>query len=371
MRKMRKVLAVLTVLIMSVMLGAEVYAAPLVRLKDIARVEGVRNNQLTGYGLVIGLAGTGDGDKTIFTAHSIASMLKTFGVVVSPQEFKVKNVAAVVITATLPPFVKSGDALDVTVSSLGDAKSLQGGTLVMTPLRAANGSTYAVAQGPVSIGGFSASGGGSSSGKNFATVGRVPSGALVEREVPTTITDNTTLSLALSKPDFTTASRVVTAINNRFGDISGAKDPGTITVGIPGNYMGNIVGFVSSLEELLITPDNVAKIVINERTGTIVMGSDVAISEVAVAHGNLQVTIKKGTEVSQPPPLSGGSTVVTPTTDIQVNETPTSLLVLPTSSNVGDVVKGLNAVGATPRDVIAILQAMKASGALHAELEII
>jgi len=367
----RKLLVLLTIVALLFMFVAEVYAAPTVRIKDIARVQGVRNNQLTGYGLVTGLTGTGDSDKTIFTANSLASMLKTFGVTVSPREFKVKNVAAVVITATLPPFVKPGDAIDVTVSTLGDAKSLQGGTLVMSPLRAGNGATYAVAQGAVSIGGFSVSGGGASVGKNFATVGRVPNGALVEREVPTTITDDTTLSLALSQPDFTTASRVVAAINARYGDIAGAKDPGTITVGIPVQYMGNIVGFVSAIEELLVTPDNVAKIVINERTGTIVIGSDVAISEVAVAHGNLHVTIKQGTDVSQPPAFSHGSTVVTPKTELQVDETPASLLVLPTSSNVGDVVTALNAIGATPRDVIAILQAMKAAGALHAELEII
>lgn len=370
MKTRRKPVLFLTIIILLVMF-ADAFAAPAVRIKDIARVDGVRNNQLTGYGLIIGLAGTGDSDKTIFTAQSISSMLKTFGVTVSPAQFKVKNVAAVMVTATLPPFIQPGNTLDVTVSSLGDAKSLQGGTLLMTPLKAANGAVYAVAQGPVSIGGFSVSAGGSSASKNFSTVGRVPSGALVEREVPTAITDGETLNMILQQPDFTTASRVSKAINAHFGEISGAKDAGTVTIGIPGYYLGNIVGFVAVLEDLLVVPDTVAKVVINERTGTIVMGSDVGISEVAVAHGNLQIRIKTGTDVSQPPPFSRGSTVVTPTTDIEVEESPASLMVLPSSTNVGDVVKALNAAGATPRDIIAILQAMKTAGALHAELEII
>ncbi|MEM5766982.1 MAG: flagellar basal body P-ring protein FlgI [Bacillota bacterium] len=360
----------ITAILVLVMLG-EASAAPVARIKDIARVDGVRNNQLTGYGLVMGVAGTGDTDKTIFTAQSIASMLKTFGITVSASQFKVKNVAAVMVTATLPPFVRSGDTLDVTVSSLGDAKSLQGGTLIMTPLKAANGTVYAVAQGPVSVGGFSVSAGGSSASKNFTTAGRVPNGALVEREVSTAITDGSTLNLVLHQPDFTTATRVVNAINGRFGEIAGAKDAGTVTVGIPGEYTNSTVGFVAALEDLLVSPDMVAKVVINERTGTIVMGSDVGISEVAVAQGNLQIRIKSGLEVSQPPPLSRGSTVVTPTTDLQVEEPPASLIVLPSSANVGDVVKALNAAGATPRDIIAILQGIKAAGALQAELEII
>lgn len=370
MKTKRKLLFLFTALLLVVMTSGA-FAAPTVRIKDIAKVEGVRDNQLTGYGLVVGLAKTGDSDKTVFTVQSIASMLKSFGITVSAAEIEVKNVAAVMVTATLPPFAPSGSNIDVTVSSLGDAKSLQGGTLLMTPLKAANGAVYAVAQGAVSIGGFSVSAGGSSAGKNFSTVGRVPNGALVEKEVPTALTDGTTLNLVLQQPDFTTASRVTNAINSRFGLIAGAKDAGRVTVGIPGHYMGNVVGFVAALEDVLVTPDTVAKVVINERTGTIVMGSDVGISESAVAHGNLQIRIKAGTEVSQPPPMSRGSTVVTPTTDIEVEEPPASLMVLPASANVGDVVKALNSAGATPRDIIAILQAMKTAGALHAELEII
>jgi flagellar P-ring protein precursor FlgI len=365
-----KLVLFLTAVLIFVMISG-VFAAPMARIKDVARVEGVRDNQLKGYGLVVGLAKTGDSDKTIFTAQSIVNMLKSFGVTVPSGQLEVKNVAAVIVTATLPPFVRSGNTLDVTVSSLGDAKSLQGGTLLMTPLTAGNGAVYAVAQGAVSVGGFSVSAGGASASKNFSTVGRVPNGALVEREVPTTITDGTSLNLVLRQPDFTTASRVARAINARFGNIAGAKDAGTVTVGLPGNYMGDVVGFVAALEDLYVTPDAVAKVVVNERTGTIVMGSDVGISEVAVAHGNLQIRIQSGTEVSQPPPLSRGSTVVTPTTNIQAEEQAASLMVLPSSANVGDVVKALNAVGATPRDIIAILQAMKSAGALYAELEII
>lgn len=366
----RKTMLFFSVMLILAMTGLA-YAAPVVRVKDIAHVDGVRDNQLTGYGLVVGLAKTGDSDKTLFTVQSIASMLKSFGVTVSATEMEVKNVAAVMVTATLPPFLRSGNTIDVTVSSLGDAKSLQGGTLLMTPLKAGNGNIYAVAQGPISIGGFSVSSGGSSAGKNFSTVGRVPNGALVEREVPTAITDGTSLNLVLNQPDFTTASRVAGAINDRFGGIAGAKDAATITVGVPGHYMGNIVGFVAALEDLSVTPDAIAKVVINERTGTIVMGSDVGISEVAVAHGNLQIRIQSGTEVSQPGPFSHGSTVVTPSTDIKVEEQPASMMVLPSSTNVGDVVRALNSVGATPRDIIAILQAIKSAGALHAELEII
>lgn len=369
--RIRGNLAFLMTIIMLLVFAGQAIAAPAARIKDIARVDGVRDNQLTGYGLVMGLAGTGDSDKTIFTAQSIASMLKTFGITVSPTQFKVKNVAAVMVTATLPPFVRSGDTLDVTVSSLGDAKSLQGGTLIMTPLKAANGMVYAVAQGAVSVGGFSVSAGGSAASKNFTTSGRVPSGALVEREVASVFGDGQTMSLVLHQPDFTTANRVANAINYRFGAIAGAKDAGSVTVGIPGQYANNTVAFIAALEDLLVTPDAVAKVVINERTGTIVMGSDVSISEVAVAQGNLQVRIKSGAEVSQPPIFSGGSTVVVPTKDLNVEEQPASLIVMPSSVNVGDVVKSLNAAGATPRDIIAILQGIKAAGALHAELEII
>lgn len=341
------------------------------RIKDVAKLQGVRSNQLTGYGLVVGLAGTGDSNKVTYTIQSIASMLKKFGIVVNTAQLQPKNVAAVMVTATLPPFVKPGDTIDITVSSNGDAKSLQGGTLLQTPLLAANGAVYAVGQGPLSIGGFSAGSGGSSQQKNFPTVGTIPSGAIVERDVPTKFEDSGNIVLVLNKPDFTTASRISEVVSRRFGPIAAARDAGTVTVNVPLEYAGNLVGFIAAVEELPVTPDNAAKVVINERTGTVVMGGNVTIDSVAVAQGGLTVKINKTTEVSQPPPLSGGSTVVTENKTVDVKEQPAPLIVLPAASSVSDLVAALNAVGATPREVISILQAIKAAGALHAELQLI
>lgn len=341
------------------------------RIKDIARVQGVRNNQLVGYGLVVGLAGTGDSDKSTYTVQSIASMLKAFGVAVGPGQLKPKNAAAVMVTAQLPPFAKSGDTIDITVSSLGDAKSLQGGTLIQTPLKAANGAVYAVGQGPLSVGGFSAGGGGNSQQKNFPTVGTIPGGAIVEQEVAASMAESGNITLSLSKPDFTTASRVSEAIAYRFGQIAYARDAGTVVVEVPGAYSGNLVGFIASLEELPVTPDSSAKVVINERTGTVVMGGNVTIAAVAVTQGGLTVKITTTPEVSQPPPLSGGTTVVTNKQEVDAQEKQAPLVVLPASSNVSDLVNALNAVGASPRDVISILQAIKAAGALNAELQLI
>lgn len=372
---MRKLIAMFLVAMLAVGVAIPAMAAPAqvsTRIKDVAKVQGVRSNQLVGYGLVVGLAGTGDSDKSTFTVQSIVNMLKTFGVMINTSQLKPKNMAAVMVTATLPPFAKSGDAIDITVSSMGDAKSLQGGTLLQTPLRAANGQVYAVGQGPLSTGGFAVGAGGASQQKNFPTVGNIPSGAMVEREVPMPFTDknNEKLTLTLNQPDFTTASRISEAIDQRFGQITMAKDPGTVLVNIPYYYSDNIVGFVASMEELAITPDTVAKVVINERTGTVVIGSNVAIDKVAVAQGGLTIKIGHTAEVSQPPSFSDGRTVVTTETTIETKEEPAGLIVLPASANVGDVVAALNAVGATPRDVISILQAIKAAGALHAELQI-
>lgn len=341
------------------------------RIKDVAKVQGVRSNQLVGYGLVMGLNGTGDSNKTLQTMQSLSSMLKTFGVTVSAAQMQAKNVAAVMVTAQLPPFVKPGDTIDITVSSMGDAKNLQGGMLLQTPLRAANGQVYAVGQGPVVTGGFSAGSGGSSQSKNFPTVGMTTNGAIVERDVATQLVTNGMITLSLSQPDFTTANRISAAIDNQFGSISMARDPGSVTVTVPGQYAGNIVGFVAALEELYITPDNIAKIIVNERTGTIVMGANVSIDEVAVAHGGLSIRINKTQDVSQPPILSGGSTVATSNTSVDVKEDRANVMVLPATASVGDVVNALNAIGATPRDIISILQAMKAAGALHADLQII
>lgn len=367
---MRKPVCLLITLCLVLGMAATALAAPVTRIKDVAKVQGVRANQLVGYGLVVGLAGTGDSNKTIQTMQSIANMLKTFGVTVSASQLQSKNVAAVMVTAQLPPFVKPGDAIDITVSSMGDAKGLQGGVLLQTPLKAANGQVYAVGQGPVSTGAFSAGSGGSSQQKNFPTVGTTPNGAIVEREVPVQLGQNGAINLALTQPDFTTATRISEAIDSRFGPISAAKDPGTVTVAVPSAYEGNVVGFVAALEELYIQPDAIAKVVINERTGTIVMGSNVAIDEVAVAQGGLTIKISKTQDVSQPPPFSNGSTVITNNTNVDVKEDQAHMLVLPATSNVGDVVRALNSVGATPRDIIAILQAMKAAGALHAELQL-
>lgn len=344
---------------------------PQVRLKDIARIDGVRNNQLIGLGLVVGLDGTGDGRGSVANVQMAANMLQKFGISVSADTLRVKNVAAVMVTATLPPFVRQGDQIDVTLSSLGDAKSLQGGMLLQTPLQAANGRIYAVAQGPVSIGGFNAQGGGASVQKNHATVGRIPGGAIVEDEVPTSIGKNGSLTLVLSRPDFTTASRVASVINKVFvAGTAKTVDAAAVQVQVPTAFADNWIEFIATLEELPVTPDAVAKVIVNERTGTVVMGQDVRIAQVAVAHGNLQVKITPTVAVSQPQPLSGGKTVVDRSAKVEVSEQRARLMVVPGGASVADLVAGLNAIGATPRDLIAILQAIKAAGALYGELEI-
>ena len=345
--------------------------ASVTRIKDIAKVQGVRSNQLVGYGLVVGLAGTGDSNKAKETVQSIGNMLKSFGVAIDASSLKPDNVAAVMVTATLPPFVREGDAIDVTVSSIGDADSIQGGTLIQTPLRAGNGEVYAVAQGAVSTGGFVAGRGGNKAQKNFPTTGLMPNGAIVERSVEDEIGQDGTLSLSLSQPDFTTAARMVTSINARFGGVARATNPGRIDISIPAYYRGNVVGFVASLEELPVVPDTIAKVVMNERTGTIVMGGNVSVDECAITQGGLSIRVQKRADVSQPDPLSYGSTIVANNTNVKVKDSSGSTIVLPATANVSDIVGALNAVGATPRDTISILQAMKASGALHAELELI
>ena len=374
---MRKLRAVLTwAIVLAMLVGSGPVSAAAViqspgntRIKDVAKVQGVRANQLVGYGLVFGLAGTGDSNKSVNTIQSVVNMLRSFGVLVDQTKLQSKNVAAVMISSKLPAFVKSGDTIDVTVSSMGDAKSLAGGTLIQTPLRAANGNVYAVAQGPVTTGGFAAGGTGANVQKNFPTVGLITNGAIVERDVPFQIGANGQFNLALNRPDFTTATRIAEAITQRFGTIAVARDPGTVTVSLPAGQ--DVVGFVAAIEELRIRPDEVARVVINERTGTIVMGSNVSIDEVAVAQGGLTVKITKTREVSQPLPFSQGRTVTTPRQSVNAQEGNGNLLVLPSTASVGDVVAALNSVGATPRDIITILQAMKAAGALHAEMELI
>ena len=369
---MKKILALVMagVFAAGLMPGTASAESAITRIKDISKVQGVRSNQLMGYGLVVGLNGTGDGNKSTETIQSIVNMLKSFGVSVDQGTLKPKNIAAVVVTATLPPFVREGDTIDVTSSSIGDAKSIQGGTLLQTPLRAGNGNVYAVAQGPVSTGGFVAGNGGSTATKNFPTVGTTPNGAIVERSVEDDLGTNGKLSLSLSQPDFTTASRVANAINAQYGGIARATNPGRIDISVPAYYRSNVVGFVSSIEELPVIPDNTAKVVVNERTGTIVMGGDVSVDEIAITQGGLSISVQKNQNASQPDPFSYGTTIVTKNTDVNVTEDKASTIVLPATASISDIVGALNAVGATPRDTISILQAIKAAGALHAELQI-
>ena len=371
---MKKIFACVTALFLVVMMSATVFAeSAMTRIKDIAKVQGVRSNQLMGYGLVVGLNGTGDSDKTSQTLQSVVNMLREYGVTISKDNLKPKNIAAVIVTATLPPFVREGDNIDITVSSMGDASSIAGGTLLQTPLRAANGTVYAVGQGPVSTGGFSSgSGSGSSKQKNFPTVGTTPGGAIVEKSVEgDDIAANGTMSLSLNKADFTTAARIAQAINSQYGSIARAANPGRIDISVPAYYRSNIVAFVASLEDLSVTPDSVAKVVVNERTGTIVMGGNIAVDEVAITQGGISISIAKDQNINQPPPFSPGTTVITDNANVDAKEQKASSIVLPATANVGDVVGALNSVGATAQNIISILQAMKAAGALHADLEII
>ena len=345
------------------------------RIKDIADIKGVRQNQLVGYGLVVGLEGTGDSDDALFTIQSLASLLEKMGVTVQPEDIAdVENVAAVMVTTDLPAFASQGSRIDVLVSSIGDAENLQGGTLLFTPLKGADGSVYAVAQGPVSTGGFAVSGNsGDQVQKNFPTVGRVVGGGLVEQEIHSNFNQKESLTLALHNPDFTTASRVAQAINRAFySQLAQTENAGSIQVSVPENYLGNTVQFVTMIESLGVTPDMVSKVVVNERTGTVIMGENVRIATIAIAHGNLSIQIDESQNVSQPLPFSrGGQTVVTPESDIVVQEGKNPIFLVESGVSIGEVVKALNALGVSPRDLIAIFQALKAAGALQAELEII
>ncbi len=345
------------------------------RIKDIADIKGVRQNQLVGYGLVVGLEGTGDSDDALFTIQSLASLLEKMGVTVQPDDIDdVENVAAVMVTTDLPAFASQGSRIDVLVSSIGDAENLQGGTLLFTPLKGADGSVYAVAQGPVSTGGFAVSGNsGDQVQKNFPTVGRVVGGGLVEQEIHSNFNQKDSLTLALHEPDFTTASRVAQAINRAFySQLAQTENAGSIQVSVPENYLGNTVQFVTLIESLGVTPDMVSKVVVNERTGTVIMGENVRIATIAIAHGNLSIQIDESQNVSQPLPFSrGGQTVVTPESDIVVQEGKNPIFLVESGVSIGEVVKALNALGVSPRDLIAIFQALKAAGALQAELEII
>lgn len=341
------------------------------RIKDIANWSGIRENQLIGYGLVVGLNGTGDKDGT-YLYQPIANMLSRMGITVNVKDLKgkVKNVAAVMVTAKLPTNVKSGAKIDVQVSSIGDAKSLQGGTLLLTPLTGPDGEVYALAQGPISIGGFIAAGKAAQAVKNHQNVGYIPEGAIVEKPVVVNFVEKMDLYLQLHYPDITSARRTAEKINEKFKvNIAEAADPSTIHITIPSNYRGNVIDFMAEVEKIDVITDQPAKVVINERTGTVVIGSNVKIAPTALAHGGLTITIKETPEVSQPLPLApkGATTEVVPRTEVKVEEKHASLMEIK-GSTVGELIKALNALGVTPKDLISILQALKTSGALKADL---
>lgn len=368
---MKKIVA----LVMAALLTICVHSAfaNTTRIKDIVDVEGVRDNMLVGYGLVVGLNGTGDSlSNSPFTEQSLIAMLERLGVNVRGQNLNTGNVAAVMVTATLPPFANQGSRIDVNVSALGDAESLQGGTLLVTSLLGADGEVYAVAQGSVNISGFSIKGEAATFIKNTPTTARIPEGAIVEREIDFRLAGNNSVRLSLRNPDFTTARRIARAVNGFLsGNAATAENSGSVKLSLPSGYKGTIVDLITDIEQLPIQPDQVARIVIDERSGVIVMGSDVKISTVAIAQGNLTIKITETPQVSQPNPFSAqGTTVVVPRTDIQVNSgEDVRLGILEDGVTLQDLVTGLNKLGVTPRDTITILQAIKAAGALQAEIE--
>ncbi len=346
-------------------------SAKTTRIKDIVDFEGVRDNQLVGYGLVVGLNGTGDSlNNSPFTEQSLTAMLERLGVSTRDQNMNTANVAAVMVTATLPPFTNQGADIDVNISALGDSDSLQGGTLLVTPLMAADGEVYAVAQGPVIISGFSVEGQAGTVTQNIPTAGRIPAGAIVEREIDFKLDELQQVRLALKNPDFTTARRISAAINNKIAGSSVYENSASVVLKLPKGYKGNIVELITSIEQLPVQPDQVARVVIDERSGVIVMGADVKISTVAIAQANLTVKVTETPQVAQPNPFGGGETQVVPRTAIDVNTgDDVRLAVMETGVTLQDLVTGLNRLGVAPRDVISILQAIKAAGALQADIE--
>lgn len=348
-------------------------SAKTTRIKDIVDFEGVRDNQLIGYGLVVGLNGTGDSlNNSPFTEQSLISMLERLGVSTRGQNLNTGNVAAVMVTATLPPFTNQGANIDINVSALGDAESLQGGTLLVTPLMAADGEVYAIGQGPVIISGFSVEGDAGSVTQNIPTAGRIPAGAIVEREIDFKLEDLQQVRLALRNPDFTTARRISRAINDFVDkDASNAENSASVVLRRPKGYKGSIVDLITDIEQLSVQPDQVARVVIDERSGVIVMGADVRISNVAIAQANLTVKVTETPQVSQANAFAeGGQTQVVPRTTLDINTgDDVSLAVVETGVTLQDLVTGLNRLGVAPRDVITILQAIKAAGALQAEIE--
>ncbi len=358
-------------------LSALAACAPLpaaTRLKELVSLEGVRENQLLGYGLVVGLAGTGDRRQTVFSAQSLTNVLERMGVSVAPEAIRVNNTAAVMVTAVLPPFAQPGSKMDVTVAAIGDASNLQGGLLLLTSLRGTDGRVYAVAQGPVVTGGFVAGRLGTTQTVNHPTVGRVPNGATVERPAPTA-EPGTQLRLQLRHADFSTAVRIAAAVNRKFaGDgepAARADNAALVSVRVPEAFASRPAEFIAELEQLTVETDRPARVVVNERTGTIVMGKEVRISPVAILHGNLTVEIQTAFAVSQPPPLSPGTTQVVPQVGVGIKEDKARNVVLKEGATVEELVRALLSVGSTPRDIIAILQNLRAAGALEAEIEVI
>ena len=349
-------------------------AAVTSRLKELASLEGVRDNQLLGYGLVVGLAGTGDKRQTVFSAQTLSNLLERMGVSVKPSAMQVRNTAAVMVTADLPPFAQPGTRIDVTAGTAGDATTLQGGLLLLTPLRAADGQVYAVAQGPVVTGGFVAGGGGNKQTLNHPTTGRIPNGAIVERGAPSAA-PGPVLRWQLRHGDFTTAARVAAVVNKKFANgkepVAHADNAAVITVNVPEDYQSRPVEFISTVENLQVEADRMARIVINERTGTIVMGEGIRIAPVSILHGALTVEVRTSYAVSQPAPFGKGETTVVPDVGVGVQEEQARKVSLETGATVEELARALLSIGSTPRDVIAILQNLRAAGALEAELEVI
>ena len=344
------------------------------RIKDLAYVQGMRGEQVIGYGLVVGLNGTGDSQRSTFTVQSVSSMLKRFGITVPQDQLRLRNVAAVIVTATIPAFTKEGGVVDVTVSSLGDATGLQGGTLLVTPLSGLNGAVYASAQGPVSVGGMNVRSNGSEVRRNHTAAGRVPGGAMIEKPVDVKIYDEWKVSVVLWQPDFTTAMRIVSAVNTKLGvQIASAVDASTVALNVPNAYRDNakIIDFISQVELLEIVPDVAAKVVINEKTGTVVVGGNVTILPVAISHAGLNIEIQQTPVISQPQAFSKGTTVTTAVSSITTTQDSSAVVAINGAATVQEIAKALNSLRVSPRDVIAIFQALKEAGALKAELIIL
>lgn len=347
-----------------------------VRIKELATIEGVRENPLIGYSLVVGLNGTGDRQQTVFSMQTLTNILREMGLSVPPATIRVQNTAAVMVTATLPAFARPGSKIDVAVAAIGDATSLQGGLLLLTSLRGVDGKVYSIAQGPLVLGAYLAGRGNNSQTLNHPTTGRVPSGAIVELAAPRGSLEGS-LRFELRQADFTTATRITAAVNQRFpapnagAPIAKTEDSGAVAVAIPPDYTQRPAEFIAEIERLTVEADTLERVIVDERTGTIVMGRKVNVQPVTVMHGALTVEVQTTYEVSQPGPMSQGTTEVVPQTTVKTREERARSLTLPQGSTVEDLVQSLNAIGSTPRDVIAILEALKSAGALNAELEVI